>query len=716
MFSLVAFANILAGPIYAQFHVCELRALSRTGGQQGTDFDLDVVAGDRLNEATSLVFSHPGITASQRTTAALPFSDEPVGLSGKFRVRVDAAVPPGVYEVRVSGRHGLSNPRVFTVTSAASSVIPTASHDPKNPTDLPVGKFVNASCTAEQRDWFRFDLAETADISISLLAARVDSRMIGQLKLLDSNGQALAVARGSDGFDPTIKMAKLPAGSYSVMVHDFLYRGGSEYPYQLIVAVGTGLPAVVADLHSSEIVGGEQVAGRLPANVTPSAITVQPAELTSLDAAQPGEVQQVEMPSQGSWWFPDDQSAQIFQFGAKKGDQISVGVISERVGQPSDAKLFVQRIEPQQGADPKYHTVAQADDSFQLGSEPLSLVTKDPVVFWTASHDADYRLLVHDMDVGQMLSRRQAFQLRIGKPVPRFDLVAFTVFPNKDVKQCRGFGSKLFRGGTEAIHIIAARRDGWAGPIRVSLEGLPPGVTARDVVIAANQHEAQMTIEASEEAKTANFTVMVVGSSDDGKMKVTATPVTQVWGRGAGRDFVQSRISTDLAFHVSERDLAPVSIQVGDAKVLQVKKKEELTIPITIVRREGGSEACVLRARNLPSGVKIADVTIAKDKNEGELKVSVADQAASGTYSLWLQVETKLKVKPNVQALERAQAYRNNLQTLHDDPAQASQLEPIKAAIAAADKNVEAAKAEAKEQQLTVYIPSPNLTIQVVDP
>ena len=114
--------------------------------------------------------------------------------------------------------------------------------------------------------------------------------------------------------------------------------------------------------------------------------------------------------------------------------------------------------------------------------------------------------------------------------------------------------------------------------------------------------------------------------------------------------------------------------------------------------------------------MKIADVTVAKDKNDGELKVTVSDTTPSGTYSLWLQVETKLKVKPNVQGLERAQAYRKHLQTLHDDPAQAAQLEAIKSAIVAADKKVEAAKAEAKEQQLTVYIPSPNLTIQVIDP
>ena len=715
-FALLVFATVLAEPVRAQFHVCELRALSRTGGQQGTEFDLDVVAGDRLNEINALVFSNPGITAEQRTAVALPFSDQLVGLSGKFRVRVDPSVPPGAYEVRVSGRHGLSNPRIFLVTSAPSQLVGAVSHDPQVPTELPVGGFVNASCTVAQRDWYRFELGETADVRIGILAMRVDSRMIGQLKVFDSEGHSLAVARGSDEFDPTISLAKLPAGQYSIMLHDFLYRGGSEFPYQLIVEVGPVQPGSSLSPQSPGDGKDEKAVGQLPVILLPPSVTVPSKQVSLADAVQPSAIQRLNLPSANSWWFPADQSGQVFEFGAKKGERISVDVIADRVGQPSDAKLFVQRIEPQKDAEPKYHAVAQADDSFKVGSEPLSLLTKDPVALWTATHDADYRLIVHDMDVGEMLTKRQAFQLKIGVPVPRFDLVAYPAFPNKDVKQCRGFGSKLFRGGTEAICVIAVRHDGWTGPIKLTLEGLPDGVTANEVVIAASQHETQITLEASEDAKATDFTVVVNGVSDDGKMRVAATPVTQVWGRGAGRDFVQSRVNADLMFHVSDQDLSPISIRIGDAKVVQAKKTATLAVPVSLNRRDGASEPCVLRARNLPPGVKIADVTVAKDKNEGKLDIQVSDKALPGTYSLWLQVETKLKVKPNVQALERAQAYRKHLQTLHDDPAQTTQLDSIKAAIVAADKKVEAAKAEAKEQQLTVYLPSPNLTIQVVDP
>ena len=375
-----------------------------------------------------------------------------------------------------------------------------------------------------------------------------------------------------------------------------------------------------------------------------------------------------------------------------------------------------KRIELQAEGKPKFHPVVEADDSYNIGNESLSLLTKDPVTVWTATHDADYRVIVHDMDVGQTLAPRQAFRLRVGAPTPGFDLVAYPVFPNKDLKQSRGFGSKLFRGSGEAIRVLALRHDGWTGPIKLSVDGLPLGVAAGDIVMAANQNTVQITLVAAEDAAAGNFKAVVSGSSQDGKLKAVATPATHVWGRGGGRDFVRSRISAGLFFSVSDKDLSPVTIGLGDGAVVDVKKGATLTVPIAITRREGGKGACVLRTRDLPAGVTAADVTVAADKNDGKLEIKVSNKALPGTYSLWLQTETKIKLKPDVQTLKRAQDYREHLQILHDDPAQAAQLEAIKAAIGAADKQIEAAKAEAKEQPLTVYIPSPNLTFRVVDP
>ena len=299
-----------------------------------------MVAGDRLNDVTGLVFSNPGITVEQKTTAALPFSEDTVGQSGKFHVRIAAEVPPGRYEVRATGRHGLSNPRVFVVTRAASERVSGVSHDRQTPTELPLGQFVNAVSTAAQRDWFRFELNEPADLNIQLLAQRVDSRMIGQLRVYDSQGRSLAVARGSDDFDPTISLSELPAGQYTVMLHDFLYRGGSEFPYQLVVRSNADA------VHSvyGQVEGIQKLAeGELPVNWNPnSASSGGSGNLSLTEVAEPNATQRLELPSETVWWFPSDQSGQVYELSAKKGEQVTVSVLSDRLGEPSDARLFVQ--------------------------------------------------------------------------------------------------------------------------------------------------------------------------------------------------------------------------------------------------------------------------------------------------------------------------------------------------------------------------------------
>jgi hypothetical protein len=95
--------------------------------------------------------------------------------------------------------------------------------------------------------------------------------------------------------------------------------------------------------------------------------------------------------------------------------------------------------------------------------------------------------------------------------------------------------------------------------------------------------------------------------------------------------------------------------------------------------------------------------------------LKVAGDAPSGTYSLWWQLETKIKVKPNPQALARAKAYRADLQTLSEDPARADQRDAINAAIKVADARVKAAEESARDQQLTIYPPSPHVTIRVIE-
>lgn len=669
------------------------------------------MAGDRLAEVEKLVFSHPGIEATSKQTAPRPFSEEPVTFESVFDVRVADSVPPGRYEVRTLGRHGLSNPRAFLVSPFANTFVASVGHSKEAPTALPLGTVIQATATAAEHDWFQVRLESPTALSIELIAQRVDSRMIGQLKLIDPNGKTVASVRGADQHDPTLNTEELPAGDYLLLVHDFLFRGGSEFPYQLLATS----PQEPVNL----IARSADVVGQLPEVWNSNSSAGLDAAMNS--ATEVGSEVALAVPADQVWWFAEDQSDRVFRIDAKKGDAFALDVRSQRLGEPTDARLLVQRIEPQKDGDPKLVDVANADDSDNIGDAAVNLATSDPQLTWTVSQDATYRIVLRDLDRGKSLRTRKRFQLRANQLKPRFELVAYRVFPHKDVNQSHEFGSKLFRGGAEAIRVLALRRDGWTGPIRLNVTGLPAGVSASKVVLAANQNQTQITLTADETQPEANATrrsaqVQVVGESEDGALSAIASPVTLVWGRGGGREFIRSRQTTTLGVCVSDLDVAPVSIQLGDGSPLEVKKEETLSLPVKLTRREGGKAPCVVRPRDLPPGVTAADVTIPAENTDGTVELKVSGKAIAGTYSPWFQVETKIKVKPNPQKLTRTEAYRAHLQTLHDDPAQASQLDAIKAAIVEADKLVEAAKADAKEQELTVFIPSPNATISVVEP
>src|SRR5580765_4474962 len=93
----------VAGVVCAQLPQARLNSIIPPGGKIGTDEEI-TAAGTDLDEASGLRFSHPGITAKLKTASPAVFT-----------VSIGKEVPAGVYECRVIGRFGISNPRAFAV-------------------------------------------------------------------------------------------------------------------------------------------------------------------------------------------------------------------------------------------------------------------------------------------------------------------------------------------------------------------------------------------------------------------------------------------------------------------------------------------------------------------------------------------------------------------------------------------------------------------------
>src|SRR4051794_29113333 len=78
------------------------------GAAAGSTVEIEV-AGNDIEDATTLLFDHPGITAKH-------VKDK------KFSVTIAADVPPGTHDTRLVGKYGITNPRLFAVSKGLTEV------------------------------------------------------------------------------------------------------------------------------------------------------------------------------------------------------------------------------------------------------------------------------------------------------------------------------------------------------------------------------------------------------------------------------------------------------------------------------------------------------------------------------------------------------------------------------------------------------------------
>src|SRR5437870_542130 len=114
------------GSLLAQLPLARLLTVFPPGGKVGSQFEVGLTGAD-LDEANQLHFSHTGITAKQKMgeTNGLPEAD-------RFLVTIATNVSPGVYDARVVGRFGISNPRSFVVGDLPESIAATTNSSSAN--------------------------------------------------------------------------------------------------------------------------------------------------------------------------------------------------------------------------------------------------------------------------------------------------------------------------------------------------------------------------------------------------------------------------------------------------------------------------------------------------------------------------------------------------------------------------------------------------------
>jgi hypothetical protein len=473
--------------VYGQLPVAELKTVFPPGGKQGTTLDVQI-SGAELDGPTSLLFSHPGITAAPKMEEASPLVKNPRPIDNQFSVAIASDVPPGIYEVRAVGRFGASNPRAIVVGTLDDVRDNGANRSRETAQEIPVGNVVSGTTEGDSIDYYKLNLKQGQRVIVDCWGRRIDSRIDAALVLYDEKGIEIQRQRDSESLDALLDFTAPADGAYVVGVYDFLYRGGGEFFYRLRAHSGPHVdavfpPAAQPGQAAKLTVYGRNLPGGQPAD--DFRLDGRPLEKLEVDIAPPADEQAQRQlavtsflkPGAGTldtfpWQFtspqgtadpvaiafaqgpvaieqePNNQREQAnaasvpcefvgrfypendgdwVQFDAKAGDVFWVEVVAHRLGLDSDPFLLIQKVTKNDKGEEQVSDVAQVDDPGDRNNRigsDFDTTTDDPAYRLEAKEDAAYRVLVRDQFGSGRSDPRCVYRLVIRREQPDFRLLA----------------------------------------------------------------------------------------------------------------------------------------------------------------------------------------------------------------------------------------------------------------------------------------------------
>ena len=705
---------IASGTLYAQLPNTQLSTITPAGGTAGTTVEVTVAGADQ-DDLITLVFSHPGVVATQVVTAAGEFDASPTPVNNKFQVAIAADVPVGIYEVRAAGRFGLSSPRAFVVGTREQIIGSGSNHTLEAAQEIQVDRDVVGITDASKRDYYKLNLEAGQRIIVECLANRMGSRANSVLAILDDQGSELAQNNDGIGEDSLVDFTATISGTYVITVRDFVYRGGAEYLYRLLVKSGSHVDYVVPSVGKIGTASDYMIVGRnLPGGkpladvfvdgvqleyVTqsiqfPTARTTAASRRTLVEDSisntnisvlgdnlafsisdlpvilesgnnDSGETaMKIEVPSVISGQFYPANDVDWFEFSTTKGQVFVIEVVSHRLGLSVDAIMLVQKVVTADDGKVTVSAVASVDDpsnrNGRIGQE-FDATTDDPVYRFTAPADATYRIRITDQFSRSRVDPRLQYELRIRPEKPRLTLTAdLKQIKTANANEIKAFSPVLRKSDTLLINVRVQRIEGFVGPVMVTVEGLPAGVTCAGVELSASQTVASLVLHATADAKAWQGNIRIIGSAQlgDEQVQVEAQYAAVSWGttnKTQTQAYFQSLNSCLLSVIDVEDGAAVVS--VGDGAVLETSRGGKIEIPVKVARGAGFEGDLKLVATNVAAEVKPADITIKKDIKELNLVIELKNaKAKAGLYTYYLRGDAKVKRTRNGDAIIRAEA------------------------------------------------------------
>jgi hypothetical protein len=691
------FCGVIALPACGQLPQTRITSVFPPGAQVGTTVDITVGGGTDLDELEQMVFSHPGITAVPKTDANGNV------VANVFTLTVTPEVPAGLYDVRVRGLFGVSNPRAFRVDTLPESVEVEPNNTKAQATPVTFGSVVHGRANAATDvDFFRIPVTAGQTLVVRSETAKLDSPMQPRLQLFDSIGRRLTEARRVFSQEASLIWKADQNEELLLRVQDAVYSGGDQFVYRLSfdsrpladwispTFVQTNVPSTVT-VYGRHLPQGErtekslngQAIYRQQVMVPPSVATasvgasatsafadsfwwngidgnlirVARSDLPAISEAADAPEQNVTLPFEATGSFGDRSDEDTYRFDAKKGESWVIEVFSQRHGSIADPVLLVERIVTAVDGQVTVTRLATEDDDRQNpGGADLPTFGDDPSFRLDVPEDGTYRIRLKDRYADTRGDPRLGYRLSVRRPQPQFNLVALEAFPSADGKAPVTQGAvSLRKGGSFELTVYAYRRDGHNDAITVTAENLPVGISSRPSVIGPGQVSARLVLTAAEDVAEQLAPIRVVGRSGpaDALIERDAKAATLIHDAINGLPRT-ARLSDSLMAGVM-KDPQPFSIVVN-LPTADLSQDQLLLIPIQVIKRNGFDGKVDLSFYGLPGEIDAPAVAVEPGQTAVVAKLFVKEKAPVSTSTILVQGTSTVAYRRNPWLSERAQA------------------------------------------------------------
>ncbi len=660
-----------------------LNTVFPAGGQVGQSVEM-TVGGSNLPGLQTLQCNVPGVRCERL---------EP----SRFRLTIPPDTPPGLYDLWAVGDNGISAPRTFAVSQRAEQLEVEPNETVLAAMPVPLEVVINGRIEkVGDSDHFRFEAKRGQLVVVECWAERIDSRLRAVLEIFDASGRRLAVNRGYFGIDPLIDFRVPADGSYVVKIHDLTSTGSAEHFYRLDIGTGPRVaftvPSVIPRGQASRVTlfgwnlaqasgaalaprspivsqfnGFDRVEVEIPASLAepswPLPVRLQPAQAAFTEEAfpfhfsgshapvligvtdvpvvfdradnhSPSSAPEIVVPCEVSGQLVAADERDWFAIAARRGEVFYIDALGQRIQSPVDLQISVHDATGQR-------ELAKFSDELRNigGAFPTSHL--DPTGRWVCPADGRYLVAIRNLMGGQPADPRRIYRLSVRREEPDFQLLAV---PRRDDPA----GLNVRRGGREVLELLAFRRRGCEGAIRVSAKDLPVGVECPDVWLGPGVDRATVVVSADQNATAVFGELKLEGVVDEagltsrhsvrgGTIIRSGTP--SGWGRITSQ--IPLAVAGDAPLRITADGHETLDHHLYGKLKVRYSPGGVLDVAVHIERRDIGHQTPVkLIGVGLPELIHNQTAIIPAGQPKGYLSFYLPPTLPIGHYSLVVRAET----------------------------------------------------------------------------